>query len=179
MVETIKIDLQKNPDTTLTYSPEPGCLRIIDGETFSPLLADDRTMFFQHLASEMTRGTAIAWGCPEEDLKIRFCYFRNYNSVGLPTTYSASITSFLKTSGKLYFGDEKCITPDLIKSSEYLLTVPPGTYVVCVVRHFGWAEGSQDAPLLNEGVNYTVIFYPLPAGMPMERIKWLSVPWAA
>jgi len=160
-------------EVTFKHCPDPAYLALVDLQSYrrfvSPSL--DYLGMLNHLGSEMASLRAVAWGCPENELTIKARFATEHPIRENEATYSAGFHAWLRSSGRIVFAshgslyhcatdsdwqvEKDCSGPEVFQPREFI--VPVGLYCVYVFRQFGWLEGAQDAPHLNEGVNYSVV----------------------
>lgn len=175
MPDHITHNLEEEADITFAHSPDPAYLALIDADSY-PFFASpdlDYDGMLTHLGEQMAMHTCVVWGCPEATLNCRVLFTRDHRALDSITQYAAGFQRWIRTSGRLCFSSHAdlyhCATnpgwsvfdfPGTKSPDEYLsreLVVPQGIYSVSVFRHFGWFEGNQDAPMLCDGMHYTVI----------------------
>jgi len=175
MSDRITHNMEAEREVIFAHSPDPAYLAIVDADLYqffaSPGL--DYNGMLAHLGKQMTMRTCVAWGCPETTLTVRLVFTRNHSAFESVTQFASGFQRWVRTAGRLYFCSHAelhhCATnpkwtvfsipraksPDEFLSREFV--VPSGIYSVIVVRHFPWFEGHQDAPLLGDGIHYTII----------------------
>jgi hypothetical protein len=172
MSKRITHDMSKERELVFEYSTGPAYLAVVDLDSYNFFVKEglDYYGMLAHLGEEMNQRKCIAWGCPEQNLRVRIILARDHQPPQAMTEYASGFQRWIRTRGRLCFTSHAdlyhCATnsewsvfkgpesPDVFLPRE--LALPSGMYAVTVFRHFGWLEGSQDAPLLNEGVHYTI-----------------------
>ena len=187
-------DFAQDPELIFSHSPDPAYLAIIDLESYPPYVSESLDYFgmIEHLGRQMGMGHAVAWGCPESDLSIRIRFSTDYPDAEMKEPYCAAFHSWLETSGSLCFVSHD----ELYNSATTLdrrlndgdsgpeayrprqLFLPDGIYCASVFRHFPWYEGDQEAPYLNDGVNYSVVLrqFRMPPECYRQQMK-NHLPW--
>lgn len=179
--------LADGQELLFTHLPDPAYLAIVDVETYQAYVSEslDYQGMIEHLGREMGFGHAIAWGCPESTLRIRIRVAGDYPLAEMAQPYSAAFHSWIRTSGNLCFtshdnlyhsatASDWCLNgpddgPEVFRPRQ--LCVPEGVYGMIVFRHFPWYEGDQEAPHLNDGVNYSIVLQECQRPPQPERFK--------
>lgn len=175
MSDHVTHNMEAEREITFNHSPDPAYLAVVDADSYQFFVSPevDYDGMLTHLGKQMAMRTCVAWGCPEKTLAIRFAFTRDHAVFESVAQYASGFQGWIRTAGRLYFSSHAdlyhCATdPEwtlfsfpITKSSHVVLSreliVPAGIYSVIVFRHFGWFEGNQDAPLLGDGIHYTVI----------------------
>jgi len=184
-------DVSRNADFVITHSPDPGFFYLADPDSYDGFIGENHEIeeFYKRISEQMRLERIATWGTPEkDDLKIRMIVRQHYDLDPPSSDYSAVTAFYVRTGGNLCFGSDRdvgmcAMFADARLDDEpsthptyarHLLKVPAGRYRIEVYRHFGWYEGAQDAPLLNDGVNYTVVISRHHTG---NRIPHFDIPW--
>lgn len=189
-------DMEKEVEVVFRHTPAPAYLAIVDLNEYQFFVAEglEYHQMLAHLGRQRSKMTAVAWGCPEKELCIRLIFTRDHLAFQSIKTYSSAFQGWIKTQGRLCFTShgglyhcaideqgslaEEMTSPiDTYVSRELL--VPAGMYSIIVYRHFPWFEGDQDAPLLGEGIHFTVILRCYDFNRPLNlHPQPCSVPWS-
>jgi hypothetical protein len=194
MPKRITYDMAKDQEVRFEYSADVGYLAIVDLNSYVFSVDEnlDYPGMLAHLGQQEAKRTCVAWGCPEADLRVRLIFTRDHKAFESVREYASGFQGWVHTRGHLLFASHDELyycalnpdrsvfkgpeSPDVLLPRE--LIVPPGTFSVIVFRHFGWFEGSQDAPLLGDGIHYTVILRHYPDKAHLGQLYGPTpVPW--
>jgi len=194
MPKYITHDLPKEKEIIFDYSPDVGYLALVDLDSYKFFVKEELGYddMLSHLGTQTINQTCVAWGCPETNLRVRVIFAEDHTPFELVTEYASGFRRFIRTNGRLCFtnhGDlyHCAVNPkwSVFKGPDApacflprVLQIPSGLHSVIVFRHFGWFESDQDAPLLNDGIHYTVILRHYANELHLGQIRQPSpVPW--
>lgn len=159
-------------------------LAIIDLGSYSKDLPDwDYATLTKKLATDMSAGRVLAWGCPDGPVQVRL--LRSAPSAKLVKERHAFLTSTLVVTGRLCLVGYSSITmcaqfekEQFPQHGDLLFSLPPGRYTVTVSRRFAIEDGEQfPEDELPEGDAYVVNFEPTDAPfVKVKRVAWAPQP---
>jgi hypothetical protein len=194
--------LEKDREEVLEHCPSE-YLALVDLETYETFAGKeiDHLDMMAHLQNQMNALTAVAWGAPSKNLRVRLLLTEDQRALDrlAHSRHTTSASGWIRTSnGQLCFTSHERLfdcahhrTHGLLReeglpknSRPHLLDVPPGIYSVQIYYHFSFPYGGEithSVRLTEPKVHYTVILhhyaFPAPRLMPV-RLAGGLIPWA-
>lgn len=164
---------------------DPAYLAIVDIDRYAKDFPDwDYASLTAKLVADMNAGVVVAWGTPEDNLRVRLT--RRPIDAATAVRVDASTCGRLSTGGRLCLANYTSLTMcaqfakyGFPHDEDFAFTIPAGTYDVEIHRLFAHADGAQSpAGELPEGDHYVVVFTPADDSAPPHalRIAWAAEP---
>ncbi|HUB68162.1 MAG TPA: hypothetical protein VL981_11820 [Candidatus Methylacidiphilales bacterium] len=194
------LTLEPDHDEYFAHGPA-GYLAIVDLESYETFAGEntDRLDMMAHLQGQMRALTAVAWGAPLREVKLRVRVTEDDRVVAHSgyTPHTTTASGWVRTNGQLVLTSHDRLfdcahhrAQDLFHgrrlpklSRPRLLRVPPGIYAVLVYYHFPFPEwdGQPSEAWRERKIDYTVLLrrYPFPSPrVAPVRLSAGLIPWA-
>src|ERR1044072_3213602 len=105
MSDRIVHEMATEGEILFDHSTSPAYLAIVDAAEYQFFVSPDIDYYgmLDHLGTQMTKRSCVAWGCPEATLKIQIIFAQDHEAFDSITQFTSGVQRWLRTSGRLYF----------------------------------------------------------------------------